>query len=105
MIKPVAVSALGLVLTASFAVNAQADTQRVGVTSAVNPAAAGTPPDATTRQLVVGDDVVFRERVITTAEGQAQLLFLDQSALMIGPNSTVVIDEFVYDPSTNKGNI
>src|SRR6185295_14652697 len=25
--------------------------------------------------------------------------------LLIGPNSTVVIDEFVYDPATNKGNI
>jgi hypothetical protein len=105
MTKRIAASAFALAVVALPAAIAQADTQRVGVTSAVNPAAAGTAPGATARQLVVGDDVIFRERVITTDEGQAQILFLDQSTLMIGPNSTVVIDEFVYDPSTSKGNI
>ena len=83
---------------------AHADT-RVGVAGAVNPSASGTPPGAVSRQLAVGTDIQFRERVITTADGQAQILFLDQSSLLIGPNSTVVIDEFVYDPATNKGNI
>src|SRR5690348_2267978 len=87
----------------SFA-SADSDT-RVGVTSAVNPSAAGTRPGSDARQLTVGSDVVFRERVVTTTDGQAQILFLDQSSLLIGPNSTVVIDEFVYDPATNKGNI
>jgi hypothetical protein len=97
--------AIALACAASMASIAHAEAPRVGVTGAVNPAASGTPPGAATRQLVVGSDVIFRERVITTAEGQAQILFLDQSALMIGPNSTVVIDEFVYDPDTSKGNI
>ncbi len=97
--------ALALASTALLTSMAHADTARVGVTSAVNPAAAGTPPGAASHQLVVGSDVVFRERVITTDEGQAQILFLDQSSLMVGPNSTVVIDEFVYDPNTGKGNI
>jgi hypothetical protein len=98
----IAVFAAGIVF-ASFA--AAADSPRVGVTSAVNPSAAGTPPGADARQLTVGSDIQFRERVITTTDGQAQILFLDQSSLLIGPNSTVVIDEFVYDPATNKGNI
>jgi hypothetical protein len=97
--------AAGLAVAASLAHGQQTDTPRVGVTSAVNPSAAGTPPGAATRQLIIGSDVVFRERVITTDDGQAQLLFLDQSALMIGPNSSVVIDEFVYDPNAGKGNI
>ena len=97
-------AALTAGVTLSQALAAYADT-RVGVTGAVNPSAAGTPPGADTRQLTVGSDIVFRERVLTTTDGQAQILFLDQSTLMIGPNSTVVIDEFVYDPSTNKGNI
>jgi hypothetical protein len=96
--------ALALASTALFALSAYADS-RVGVTSAVNPSAAGTPPGETSRQLTVGSDIQFRERVITTTDGQAQILFLDQSSLLIGPNSTVVIDEFVYDPATNKGNI
>jgi hypothetical protein len=85
--------------------SADSNSNRVGVTSAVNPSAAGTPPGAASRQLTVGGDILFRERVITTTDGQAQILFLDQSSLLIGPNSTVVIDEFVYDPATNKGNM
>ncbi len=105
MIRSVVASAAGVLLAASYGSCAQAETPRVGVTSAVNPSAAGTPPGAASRQLFIGADVVFRERVITTSDGQAQLLFLDQSSLLIGPNSSVVIDEFVYDPSTQKGNI
>ena len=78
-------------------------TPRVGVVSAVNPAAVGTPPGADTRPIVIGSDVSFREKVVTTGDGQAQLMFLDQSTMMIGPNSQVVIDEFVYDPNTSSG--
>jgi hypothetical protein len=96
--------ALALVSTTAISSVALANT-RVGVTSAVNPAAAGTPPGAASRQLTVGSDIIFRERVVTTTDGQAQILFLDQSSLLIGPNSTVVIDEFVYDPATNKGSM
>ena len=98
-------TALALASVSWLALGAQADEPRVGVTSAVNPQATGVQPGAAARQLVVGGDIIFRERVITTDEGQAQLLFLDQSSLMIGPNSQVVIDEFVYDPNTSKGNI
>ena len=97
-------AALAASVTLSQALTAQSDT-RVGVTGAVNPSASGTPPGADSRQLTVGSDIEYRERLITTTDGQAQILFLDQSSLLIGPNSTVVIDEFVYDPATNKGNI
>src|SRR5690349_4902744 len=97
-------AALTASVTLLQASGAPAET-RVGVTGAVNPSAAGTPPGAASRQLTVGTDIEFRERVVTTTDGQAQILFLDQSSLLIGPNSTVVIDEFVYDPATNKGNI
>ena len=33
------------------------------------------------------------------------MLFLDESALTIGPNSEVVLDEFVYDPNTKTGKL
>jgi hypothetical protein len=93
---------VSVALSQPLAANAET---RVGVTGAVNPSASGTPPGAGSRQLTVGSDIEFRERLITTTDGQAQILFLDQSSLLIGPNSTVVIDEFVYDPATNKGNM
>ena len=101
--------AFGLSFAALLAAGAQAATEndgtRVGITGAVNPATTGTPPNTNSRLLTVGSDVVFREKITTTAEGQAQILFLDQSALMIGPNSEVTLDEFVYDPNTCKGNL
>ena len=42
---------------------------------------------------------------MTGEKGQTQMLFVDQSALTIGPNSDLVLDEFVYDPNTETGTI
>src|SRR4051794_26986525 len=77
--------------------------QRVGINSAVNPDATGTPPGATARRLVIGQEVVFNERITTTTGGQTQLLFLDESSMTIGPNSDLTIDEFVYNPNNGAG--
>lgn len=97
---------LGALLAATGALAAtEAEPSRVGVTGAVNPATTGTAPNANARLLTIGSDVVFREKITTTAEGQAQILFLDQSALLIGPSSEVTLDEFVYDPNSGKGNM
>ncbi len=60
----------------------------------------GASPGATARQLVIGQDVIFNEHIATAANGQTQLLFLDESAMTIGPNSDLTIDQFVYDPKT-----
>jgi hypothetical protein len=75
----------------------------VGVTAAVNPRALGTPPGEPTRNLIVGSDVFFNERIVTEGEGQTQILFLDQSSMTIGPGSDILLDAFVYDPDTSTG--
>ena len=49
--------------------SARAD-QRVGIDSAVNPNALGIPPGALPRRLVLGQDVVFNERITTEAGGR-----------------------------------
>src|SRR5262249_18274202 len=85
------------------AIPAAAQDQKVGVNGAVNAEATGTPPGRATRQLVVGQEVVFNERLVTTSAGQTQVIFLDKSALTIGPNSDVTVDQFVYDPNTETG--
>jgi hypothetical protein len=54
--------------------------QRVGVSSAVNPDATGIWPGTPPRRLVLGQDIVFNERVNTAAEGH-QVLFVDESAM------------------------
>ncbi len=76
---------------------------RVGVDSAVNPEATGTPPGAAPQRIVLGQDVLFNERIATTAAGQTQILFVDASTLTVGPNSNMVIDQFVYDPNAGTG--
>src|SRR5437764_6451025 len=79
--------------------------QRVGVSSAVNQDATGIPPGATPRRLVLGQEVVFNERISTGPEGQTQILFVDQSTITVGPRSGMVIDEFVYDPNAGTGKL
>src|SRR5215470_3339805 len=79
--------------------------QRVGVNSAVNPNVTGIWPGTPPRRLVLGQDVVFNERITTTAEGQTQVLFVDQSTMTVGPQSDMVIDEFVFDPAAGTGKL
>jgi trimeric autotransporter adhesin len=79
--------------------------QRVGVDSAVNPAAMGIPPGGLPRRLVLGQDVVFNERITTEAQGQTQILFVDESTMSVGPNANMVIDRFVYDPNSGTGKL
>src|SRR5579862_5122436 len=92
-------AALGVGQTAAWS------QERVGVNGAVNQDANGTPPGGQTRRLVIGQPVVFNERIATTAAGQTQLLFLDESAMSIGPDSDLTIDQFVYDPKRGTGKL
>jgi len=91
--------AVMLLLVAATA-NAQ---QRVGVNAAVNADATGTIPNGASRRLVIGENVVFNERIQTTTAGQTQVLFLDQSTMTVGPNSDITIDQFVYNPAAGTG--
>ena len=79
--------------------------ERVGVNTAVNPEATATLPGSGLRRMVIGEDVVYNERVATGEKGQTQILFVDQSSMSVGPNSNLVIDRFVYDPHTNTGQL
>jgi hypothetical protein len=79
--------------------------QQVGTATAVNPLSESTPPGATTVALTVGSHIVHKERIHTTPSGTVQLLFLDKSTLSIAPNTNLLIDEYVYDPSADSGHM
>ena len=81
---------------------ASTETQ-VGVTATSNTGSMGKPPLSPVRNLDTGVEVYFQEVVSTDANGRAQLLFQDGTALTLGPNSDLVIDEFAYDPATGQG--
>src|SRR6202044_3228655 len=92
---------LGAVLALSVA--ARADT--IGTAGAVNTTSSGTAPGVPTRVIEIGAQVVENEKIQTTATGSVQVLFIDKTTLNVGPNSTLVIDRFVYNPATTKGEL
>ncbi len=57
------------------------------------------------RSLKLGDGVFQDETIETTEESNAQLLFLDETVLTVGPESSVVLDTFIFDPEQNTGEI
>jgi hypothetical protein len=76
-----------------------------GKVGAVNPDATGTPPGGASRTLVIGTGVVYKEKIQTSPQGSTQILFPDQSTLNLGGNTSIVIDEYVYDPKTGTGSM
>ncbi len=94
-----------LAVSVILAPAAWAEPTEVGTTAASNTDTKGTPPRIATRNLFIGTNVFFEERIETSKTGQAQLLFLDESALTIASNSDVVLDKFIYDPKTSKGEL
>ena len=78
---------------------------KVGVTSGATGDPLGKPPNENERVLRIGLDIQANELVTTTANDRAHLVFLDGSALTVGPNARVTIDKFVYDPNTQKGEL
>src|SRR5215510_7785971 len=72
--------------------------QTVGTAGAVNPQAQGGD-----RVLQVGSSIIFRERISTSSSGSTQIIFVDKTTLSVGPNSNILIDEFVYNPNAGSG--
>jgi FecR-like protein len=92
-------------LLSTVAPMSRGHTEGSGKVGAVNQDATGTPPGGSTRTLVVGTGVVYKEKIETSAQGSTQILFPDQSTLNLGRNSSIVIDEYVYDPKTGTGSM
>jgi hypothetical protein len=83
---------------------AMAQSGKVGVAAAVKNDVQGIQ-GGSGRALSPGSSVFERETVRTGAESVAQLLFLDQTSLSVGPRSEVVLDQFVYNPAKNTGEV
>ena len=79
--------------------------------AAVTPAgkAVGVNPSAsdvaktTTRTLVVGGDVTMGDRIITGSSGQVQLIFNDETHLVVGPSSSLVIESYLLRNDKSVG--
>jgi len=87
-----------------FAMPAMASSN-IGVTAAVNKQAKSTLPSGRVRQVVLGNKVIFKERIDTSGTGLVQILFVDGSTLTVGAKASLVIDEYVYDPAKGRGKL
>jgi len=81
-----------------------AEAAKIGVTAAVQNEVTGLQ-GASSESLVAGAQVFQDEVIKTGVKSMAQLLFLDQTSLSVGPQSQVTLDKFVYNPSTNTGTL
>lgn len=75
---------------------------RTGVVTAVAP---GGKVTGNNELMVVGSSIVPGQRLRTDAGGPMHVLFMDQSALTLGPDAELTIDEFTFDPGTRQGRI
>jgi hypothetical protein len=66
----------------------------------VNPAANASGAEGE-RQLQAPGDIFQGDLVTTGGGGEVQIKFRDDTRFVVGPNSKVTIDKFVYDPDGN----
>jgi hypothetical protein len=68
----------------------------------VNPAASNVSANIT-RTLVVGADVAMGDKIVTGPSGQVQLIFDDETHLVVGPNSGLLIESYLLRSDKSVG--
>lgn len=85
-------------------VPASAQAPRIGAAGAVSgQVTAGSASGR--RALKSGSEVFHKDSVTTDAKGRLQVMLLDQTVFTVGPDSNIILDEFVYDPFTDAGKV
>lgn len=96
----------GAVLALLLAATAGASVPRIGAAGAVaGTVKASSAGGGAARALASGADVFHKDAVTTDAKGKLQLMLLDQTVFTVGPDSQIVLDEFIYDPFTDAGKV
>jgi hypothetical protein len=96
-----ALAALGLVAAPLAGAAAQ---ESAGVAALVRNQVTG-EIGSSQRTVVRGDKLFRNEKVATGPASQLNVLFLDETSLSLGPNTTIVLDEMVFDPNSGQGKV
>ena len=64
-----------------------------------------TPTATVGRNVTSGDEIFLGDRIVTGPAGGLQIMLLDGTTFTVGPNASMLIDRFVYDPGTGGGRI
>ncbi len=106
-------AALGLAWALALCLGAANAEAQVGTKAGVAAAVRGpvqqisyrTPQATVGRDLAGGQEIFLGDRIVTGPGGGLQILLLDGTTFSVGPNSSMVIDEFVYNPATGTGRL
>lgn len=82
--------------------------QDIGVAAAVRGDVRAVAPGqekAIGRVVGSGKPLYLNDAVTTGKGARLQILLLDETTFTIGPEASMTLDEFVYDPATNKGRV
>jgi len=79
--------------------------EQAGVSAAVRGQVALTREAIVGRQVVGGEPILLQDAIHSGTRSGMQILLLDETVFTIGPESELVIDEFVYDPKTHAGKL
>src|SRR6516164_8622858 len=77
---------------------------RIGVAASTRPNAEGIV-GVNSEKLSPGSELYANEIVRTGNRGQADLVLLDKTNLIVGPTSEILLDKFVYDPIGSSGSV
>ncbi|WP_417307385.1 FecR family protein [Devosia sp.] len=82
-----------------------------GLAEAASGTALGVDPDATAERssgntvLTVGADIFIGDRVVTGADGLVQIKFEDKTELVVGPDSALVIEDYLLRDDGSAGKL
>ncbi len=91
----------GLVALQTTVCNAE---PRIGTTASSRPKADAVSGE-NTRALSAGSEIYANQTVRTGNRGKADLVFIDNTNLDVGPSSEVRLDRFNYDPRGSAGSV
>jgi len=77
----------------------------IGVAAAVSGRVEASTSGQSMRSLQSGSPIFLKDKITTDSVGHLQLLLRDETAFTIGPDSEIVMDQFVYDPASDAGKV
>jgi len=96
---------LSIILLAGIFPNAGLAQEQIGVASAVNKNTTDLTLEQERKLIDAGYEIIQNHTIETDGIGRAQMLLLDGTAFSVGPNSSVVLDKFIYNPETAEGSL
>jgi|GEM_PF-3196591 len=88
---------------------AQAGTEgmatEIGQVDSLTGTVKATGADGTTVDLGVGSSVFQGDTLETSPDGSINIVFLDGTTFSLGSDTTMVLDELIYDPAQNEGSL